>query len=661
MKKIWIIPLLIIFFISLASAVTWDNPLYFLKLVGGSLTGNLNMTNNNITDVNYLNPEGTEINIGGNLISAGNLTGNYLFGNLEWDYLTAYPTACTDYQVGVGDVLTCGVWGDVKPGKLAGYSRIVTVDEGGNAQFTDIQTAIEFAVSGCYNEGFCPNSTDRVLVYLYPGYYNITNAILLRSGVDLVGASKGSVTIEKTDRGDGISCVGNNRIADIKLIAGDLGIYTADVGRNNILIEDVIMKDNNHLLGVYTLKSHNVTIRNCEINSNREAVFIVGDTPNVENILIQNVWAKVTMTGSNTVYYIGGANAQLLNSYGYGTENSDEITVGDNAVVLISGNTLQMGSPEDSFTIECGDNATVILGDNSYDAKIDDDCIITYLDTGKVNKAGDTMTGNLNMSGKNITNVNYINPGGDTLYLGGNLNVSGGVVATTVDGVMGWANLTSYPTACTDYQIGVGDVLTCGTWDVLDKLYCKLTGCNAINMSGNINMTNNNITNVNYINPEGTPLLSKGKINTTEAIATTDATGGFYGLGAIKGVYHKTCDDGGWGTCSCWNTGVTFTTDADDVIYCSAYTGGTGGTTDGACMTFWIEDSSNNQKAKTSECWRYWSYGAQSTSVSYAEKPGAGTHTRRIDASVSGGALRCQDWYAITCLVYDGVRTTSFA
>ena len=38
-----------------------------------------------------------------------------------------------------------------------------------------------------------------------------------------------------------------------------------------------------------------------------------------------------------------------------------------------------------------------------------------------VNVSGDTMTGNLNMSGNNITNVNYLNPFGTLLNLGANI------------------------------------------------------------------------------------------------------------------------------------------------------------------------------------------------------------------------------------------------
>jgi cytoskeletal protein CcmA (bactofilin family) len=41
-----------------------------------------------------------------------------------------------------------------------------------------------------------------------------------------------------------------------------------------------------------------------------------------------------------------------------------------------------------------------------------------------LNKAGDTMSGNLNMGGKNMTNINYLNPDAGDLRIGGNVNMT---------------------------------------------------------------------------------------------------------------------------------------------------------------------------------------------------------------------------------------------
>jgi hypothetical protein len=43
-----------------------------------------------------------------------------------------------------------------------------------------------------------------------------------------------------------------------------------------------------------------------------------------------------------------------------------------------------------------------------------------------------------------------------------------------------WAALTNYPSACNDYQIGVGDVLTCGDWNSTSPTFVNLTVSNSI-------------------------------------------------------------------------------------------------------------------------------------------------------------------------------------
>jgi len=89
-----------------------------------------------------------------------------------------------------------------------------------------------------------------------------------------------------------------------------------------------------------------------------------------------------------------------------------------------------------------------------------------------LNKAGDTMSGNLNMGGKNMTNINYLNPDAGDLRIGGNVNMTS--VNPTFrmidsDGDVFQINVTN----------GFGTVITSSTGGIS-------FGSNALSTSGNV-------------------------------------------------------------------------------------------------------------------------------------------------------------------------------
>ena len=102
-----------------------------------TMTDSIDVNLNNLTNVSYINPEGTELNLGGNMTLTdkitfrlgeiidnlidgwititgsldvnGNITAEHFKGNLSWSYLDSYPVACPDgtYVTQIGDATTC--------------------------------------------------------------------------------------------------------------------------------------------------------------------------------------------------------------------------------------------------------------------------------------------------------------------------------------------------------------------------------------------------------------------------------------------------------------------------------------------------------------------------------------------------------------------------
>jgi hypothetical protein len=86
-----------------------NHPQYLLIDGTRNMTGNLVVDNKNITYVNYLNPSGTQLNIGGNINAIGNVTANEFRGAINWTYLQNYPVACpaNSAVTTIGDSNTC--------------------------------------------------------------------------------------------------------------------------------------------------------------------------------------------------------------------------------------------------------------------------------------------------------------------------------------------------------------------------------------------------------------------------------------------------------------------------------------------------------------------------------------------------------------------------
>jgi len=74
------------------------NSLYVFK-TGDNITGNINMTGNNITNINYLNPSGSMISVGGNFNMTGkNITGiDWLIGKINWSNIQNVPSLGQTY------------------------------------------------------------------------------------------------------------------------------------------------------------------------------------------------------------------------------------------------------------------------------------------------------------------------------------------------------------------------------------------------------------------------------------------------------------------------------------------------------------------------------------------------------------------------------------
>ena len=117
-----------------------------------------------------------------------------------------------------------------------------------------------------------------------------------------------------------------------------------------------------------------------------------------------------------------------------------------------------------------------------------------YADDIYVNESGDTMTGNLNMSGNNISSVSYINPEGDRLNIGDDLALRTGgalLIYNTAD--------SSYNTMSFDGSSMYGGGYD---WNLALDLKLRGTGNPSSTLeigSGNIDMNGGNITEMSTI------------------------------------------------------------------------------------------------------------------------------------------------------------------
>lgn len=145
-----------------------------------------------------------------------------------------------------------------------------------------------------------------------------------------------------------------------------------------------------------------------------------------------------------------------------------------------------------------------------------------------VDVAGDTMTGNLNTGTNNITNATEIS---STLIdttnlevdnLEGNMDGTGfNITASWFFGSINWSDIANkFITAVDDSYIYMS-----GTTATLNETKLNATGdARYVNidgdvMTGNLNMSGNNITEINYLNSGGTDLFLGG--NTTVGTGTT--------------------------------------------------------------------------------------------------------------------------------------------
>jgi len=123
-----------------------------------------------------------------------------------------------------------------------------------------------------------------------------------------------------------------------------------------------------------------------------------------------------------------------------------------------------------------------------------------------VDVAGDVMTGGLNMSQNNISNISYLNPGAQTLFIGGNLTVNDNL------DVVG--------------NMSLGDKITFGFGQFIDNLvdgWLRITGNLQVdgdtNMTGNLNVSGaldvsgkitNDINHIYILNSENYTIASGG-------------------------------------------------------------------------------------------------------------------------------------------------------
>jgi membrane-associated HD superfamily phosphohydrolase len=109
------------------------------------------------------------------------------------------------------------------------------------------------------------------------------------------------------------------------------------------------------------------------------------------------------------------------------------------------------------------------------------DCLgVEEIEDVYVLNTGDTISGNLNLSGNNLTDVNFINPEGSGLILGGDLNLNNNNIVNVG-------------------KINGEDVLT-------------------PNLTTNINANQHNISNISYLNPWGNELNFGGTVNVRNII-----------------------------------------------------------------------------------------------------------------------------------------------
>jgi len=88
--------------------------------------------------------------------------------------------------------------------------------------------------------------------------------------------------------------------------------------------------------------------------------------------------------------------------------------------------------------------------------------------------------------------------------------------------------LTTYPSACSDYQVGVGDVLTCGTWTGITSNITTTKNVTADWFKGKLNSSD--IQNPIWVNKTGDTitgsLIVTNNINTTGNINATGSLSG---------------------------------------------------------------------------------------------------------------------------------------
>jgi hypothetical protein len=195
-----------------------------------------------------------------------------------------------------------------------------------------------------------------------------------------------------------------------------------------------------------------------------------------------------SITDNPTIFYMGDRVGDLFTMYQYPVAQGGNMSIsswGD--IVLLSG------------------FGEVVIDDN---LNVYDNEVVTGNVTASYFKGnGSLLTG--------LTNYSIIDQGFCYAnFYNKSSNIDTGVyniTATEFVGKINWTFNQNYPTACTDYQVGVGDVLTCGTWssannqilsnaanvsNLADSHTHKLAN---ITINSNLVMNNLNITNVSYL------------------------------------------------------------------------------------------------------------------------------------------------------------------